>query len=83
MNTEEINKKVMEVIAESQGIKIEELSADTNLREDLLFDSLDELELIMNLEDEYGAVFPDNTMQDGNMKTIGDITKFIEEHLNK
>jgi acyl carrier protein len=83
MNTEEINKKVMEVIAESQGIKIEELSADTNLREDLLFDSLDELELIMNLEDEYGAVFPDNTMQDGNLKTIGDITKFIEEHLNK
>jgi acyl carrier protein len=73
----------MEVIAESQGIKIEELSADTNLREDLLFDSLDELELIMNLEDEYGAVFPDNTMQDGNLKTIGDITKFIEEHLNK
>ena len=83
MNTEEINKKVMEVIAESQGIKIEELSADTNLREDLLFDSLDELELIMNLEDEYGAVSPDNTMQDGNLKTIGDITKFIEEHLNK
>jgi acyl carrier protein len=83
MNAEEINKKVMEVIAESQGIKIEELSADTNLREDLLFDSLDELELIMNLEDEYGAVFPDNTMQDGNLKTIGDITKFIEEHLNK
>ena len=83
MNTEEINKKVMEVIAESQGIKIEELSTDTNLREDLLFDSLDELELIMNLEEEYGAVFPDNTMQNGNLKTIGDITKFIEEHLNK
>ena len=83
MNTEEINKKVMEVIAESQGIKIEELSTDTNLREDLLFDSLDELELIMNLEDEYGAVFPDNTMQNGNLKTIGDITKFIDEHLNK
>ena len=83
MNTEEINKKVMEVIAESQGIKIEELSTDTNLREDLLFDSLDELELIMNLEEEYGVVFPDITMQNGNLKTIGDITKFIEEHLNK
>lgn len=83
MNTEEINKTVIEAICEQQGVKPEELSLGTNLRDDLLFDSLDELDLVMHLEDEFKFEFPDGTIPNGKLRTIGDITKFIEEHLNK
>ena len=83
MNTEEINKTVIEAICEQQGVKPEELSLGTNLRDDLLFDSLDELDLVMHLEDEFKFEFPDGTIPNGKLRTIADITKFIEEHLNK
>ena len=83
MNTEEINKTVMKEVAEMFGVKPEELSSETKLQEDLGADSIDQVDLIIAFENEYNVTFPDADIFSAKFDTIGDITKFIEEHLNK
>ena len=83
MNTEEINKTVMKEVAEMFGVKLEELSSETKLQEDLGADSIDQVDLIIALENEYNVTFPDADIFSAKFDTIADITKFIEEHLNK
>lgn len=83
MNTEEINKKVMKEVAEMFGVKPEELSSKTKLQEDLGADSIDQVDLIIAFENEYNVTFPDADIFSAKFDTIADITKFIEEHLNK
>lgn len=82
MNTEEIEKKVIEVLADMFEVQPEELSSDTKPLEDLGADSIDIVELIVAFETEYDTTFPDDDIFNANLDTIGDITKFIEEHLN-
>lgn len=83
MNTEEINKTVMKEVAEMFGVKLEELSSETKLQEDLGADSIDQVDLIIAFENEYNVTFPDADIFSAKFDTIADITKFIEEHLNK
>lgn len=83
MNTEEINKTVMKEVAEMFGVKPEELSSETKLQEDLGADSIDQVDLIIAFENEYNVTFPDADIFSAKFDTIADITKFIEEHLNK
>ena len=54
------------------------LNLDTSLTEDLEADSLDAVEVIMALEDEFGIEIPDEEAE--HFKTIGDICKFIENN---
>ena len=83
MNTEEIEKKVIEVLADLFEVQPEELSSDTKPQEDLGADSIDMVDLIIAFETEYDTTFPDDDIFKANFDTIGDITKFIDEHLNK
>lgn len=83
MKTEEIEKRVIEVMAEMFEVQPEELSSDTKPQEDLGADSIDIVELIVAFETEYDTTFPDDDIFKANLDTIGDITKFIEDHLNK
>ena len=83
MNTEEINKTVMKEVAGMFGVKPEELSSETKLQEDLGADSIDQVDLIIAFENEYNVTFPDADIFSAKFDTIADITKFIEEHLNK
>lgn len=83
MNTEEINKTVMKEVAEMFGVKPEELSSETKLQEGLGADSIDQVDLIIAFENEYNVTFPDADIFSAKFDTIADITKFIEEHLNK
>ena len=83
MNTEEINKTVMKEVAEMFGVKPEELSSETKLQEDLGADSIDQVDLIIAFENEYNVTFPDADIFSAKFDTIADITKFIEEHINK
>jgi acyl carrier protein len=83
MNAKEIEKKVIEVMAEMFEVQPEELSSDTKPQEDLGADSIDIVDLIIAFETEYDTTFPDDDIFNANLDTIGDITKFIEEHLNK
>ena len=72
-------EKIKEIIAEQLGIDdADTITLETSLIEDLEADSLDAVEVIMALEDEFGIEIPDEEAE--NFKTIGDISKFIEEN---
>lgn len=58
--------------------KKDEISLDTNFVDDLGFDSLDHVEIIMSLEDEFGFEIPDTEAE--QLKTPRDIFKYICEH---
>ena len=72
-----ILEKVKELVAEQLGIKAESIKEDSNILEDLGADSLDVIEMLMTLEDEYGITIPDD--QISQVKTIGEIVNLIEK----
>ena len=68
--------KVVEIIIEQLGVEDKEITMETSLMKDLEADSLDAVEIIMALEDEFGIEIPDTEAE--NFKSIGDIFKYIE-----
>lgn len=72
-------ERVREIIADQLGVDdIQSITLKTSLIDDLEADSLDAVEVIMALEDEFGIEIPDEEAE--NFKTIGDICKFIENN---
>ncbi|MBQ0013871.1 MAG: acyl carrier protein [Clostridia bacterium] len=67
---------VRAMIAEQLEIDEEEITMDSALIEDLGADSLDVVDLVMSIEDEFEIEVPDEAIE--NMRTIGDAVKFIE-----
>ena len=54
------------------------ITAETRLIEDLKADSANVMVMIMNLEDDYGIIIEDDQIM--NLKTVGDVVKYIEAH---
>lgn len=72
-------EKIKTIIAEQLGIDdLDTITLETSLVEDLEADSLDAVEVIMALEDEFGIEIPDEQAE--NFKTVGDLYKFVEEN---
>ena len=67
--------KVVEIIIEQLGVEDKEITMETSLMKDLEADSLDAVEIIMALEDEFGIEIPDTEAE--NFKSIGDIVKYL------
>jgi acyl carrier protein len=74
-------EKIKEVVAKKFKVQLEKVSVNTRLREDLNVDSLDAVELIMELEDTFTVKISDDEAQ--KLKTIGDIVTFIEPKVKK
>ncbi len=70
--------KVKEIIANQLSVKVEDLKDDTNIAEELGADSLDLVEILMSLEDEFGISIPDEAIP--QIKSIKDIVDFIEKN---
>lgn len=71
-------EKVQKIISENLNVPLEKVTMDTHLVDDLGADSLDAVELIMALEEEYGIEVDDEAAQ--NMKHVRDLVNYIEEH---
>ena len=72
-------EKIRSIISEQLSIDdVDTITLDTSLTEDLEADSLDAVEVIMALEDEFGIEIPDEEAE--HFKTISDICKFIENN---
>jgi acyl carrier protein len=71
-------EQVIEVVADRLGKPVDEVKPESNFVEDLDADSLDLVELIMALEDEYDVTIPDEDAQ--NIRTIADAVAYIETH---
>ncbi|MBP3619288.1 MAG: acyl carrier protein [Clostridia bacterium] len=72
-----INEKVKELVAEQLGVAKDTISDDANIIEDLGADSLDVIEMLMTLEEEFGVTIPDDKIN--QIKTIKQIIELIEE----
>ena len=78
MNTLE---KVKQLIAEQLCISTDDISDNANVIEDLGADSLDVVELLMTLEDDFKVSIPDDRLDE--LKTIPQIVKIIDEYSKK
>jgi acyl carrier protein len=72
-----VEEKVKSIIAEQLGVKQEEVTPTASFIDDLGADSLDTVELVMALEEEFGIEIPDEDAE--KITTVGDAIKYIEE----
>lgn len=68
--------QVKEIIVDALGCDDDDVVLEASLKDDLEADSLDAVELIMAIEEEFDIEIPDETAQ--NMKTVKDIVDYIE-----
>lgn len=73
-----MEERVKRIISEQLGRKIEDVTSEKNLHDDLNADSLDLIELTMALEEEFGIDIPDEDAE--KLLTVGGVIKYIEEH---
>jgi len=71
-------EKVKAIIVEQLGVDEEEVTADASFIEDLGADSLDIVELVMALEEEFDLVIPDEDAE--KIRTVNQAVKYIQEH---
>lgn len=68
--------KIKDMIVDQLDVEADEVTMDANIQEDLGADSLDIVDLIMAVEDEFEVKIDDDDSE--NIKTVGDIVKFID-----
>jgi acyl carrier protein len=73
-------EKVRAILMEQLDLEAHEIVMDSSIVDDLGADSLDIVDLVMNLEDEFDAEIPDEAIE--NLRTVGDVVRFIEENLS-
>ncbi|MFZ5646466.1 MAG: acyl carrier protein [Bacillota bacterium] len=73
-----IFEKVKQIIAEQLGVDEADVTMESSFIEDLGADSLDIVELVMALEEEFDIVIPDEDAE--KIRTVGEAVKYIQEH---
>lgn len=76
-----IEARVKEIVSEQLGVKVEELKTNASFVDDLGADSLDTVELVMALEEEFDTEIPDEDAE--KIATIQDAINYINEHLQE
>ncbi len=72
-----IEQRVKEIIAEQMSVSVDQITPEAKFIEDLGADSLDIVELVMALEEEFGQEIPDEEAE--KLQNVGDVIKYIEE----
>lgn len=70
-------EKIQEMLAETLNIPVEKITPDAKIVDDLGADSLDLVEMLSQLEDDYGIIIPDDEVE--NLVTVGDVAAVIEK----
>ena len=73
-------EKIREIIVEQLGVEESAVTLETHLMKDLEADSLDAVEIIMAIEDEFEIEIPDEEAE--KFHSDGDIVKYVEEKIN-
>ena len=73
-------EKVREILVDQLDVEEDAVTMDASITGDLGADSLDIVDLVMSLEDEFDTEIPDEEIE--NIKTVGDIVKYIENNTN-
>ena len=72
-----IEQRVKAIMTEQLGVNPDQVTPDAKFIEDLGADSLDTVELVMALEEEFGQEIPDEEAE--KLQSVGDVIKYIEE----
>ena len=81
MSEKSIEEKVKDIIVEQLGVNPEQVTQTASFIEDLGADSLDTVELVMAIEQEFSVDVPDDAAE--KLRTVGDVVKYIEGKLAK
>ena len=71
-------EKVKSIVAYQLDVEEEKVTAEASITEDLGADSLDVVDLVMSIEEEFDIEIPDEAVE--NIKTVGDIVSYIESN---
>ena len=71
-------EKIREIIAPQLDVDPEKITMDTTVADDLGADSLDVVEVLMSVEDEFSVEIPDEAIED--IKSVGDLVNYIENN---
>lgn len=71
-------EKLQRIIADQLEIDEDDITPDSDIIDDLGADSLDIVDLVMSIEDEFGIEVPDEAVEE--IKTVDDAVKYIEDH---
>lgn len=69
-------EKVKSILAEQFDVEEDKITEDTSLQDDLGADSLDVVDLLMSIEDEFEIEVPDEDVE--NIKTVGELVAYVE-----
>ena len=72
-------EKVKAILSEQFDVEEDTITNDTTITDDLGADSLDVVDLLMSIEDEFEIEVPDTEIE--NIKTVGELVKYIEDHV--
>ena len=78
MGREEIFTKIRDILADNFEVDKEKITDETNFTSDLDADSIDLVEFILQLEDEFGAEISDEDAE--KIKTVGDAVNYVADH---
>ncbi len=77
MSDKSIADRIKDIIVEQLGVNADQIKPEAKFIEDLGADSLDIVELVMALEEEFATEIPDEEAE--KLQTVGDVAKFIED----
>lgn len=73
-------EKVRSILIDQLDVEEEKVTPEASIADDLGADSLDIVDLVMSLEEEFDLEIPDDQVE--NIKTVGDIVKYIEDNID-
>ena len=73
-------EKVKAILSEQFDVEVDKITSETNIQDDLGADSLDVVDLLMTLEDEFEIEVPDEEID--SIKTVGALVKYLEDCTN-
>jgi acyl carrier protein len=76
----EIQEKVISIVSEAANVEAATIKAETSFIDDLNLDSLDMVEMMMKMEEEFGVEIPEEKTED--LKTINDVTSYLKSNAN-
>ncbi len=71
-------EKVKEILCQQLDVEEDKVTMEASIADDLDADSLDVVDMLMSLEDEFDVEIPDEEIE--NIKTVGDLVHYIENH---
>ena len=75
----ELGSRIRSIVSDQLGVATDEIRSESRIADDLGADSLDVVELVMQLEDEFDIEVPDDAAE--AIRTVGDVERYVAEHV--